>query len=130
MLQPSEFGIFLKSKRKEAQLLQDELAKAIGKTGQYISNIEKGKNNSPPKESDIEALIQKLELSPEDAQEFRLKAAADRQQLPKSQMQYITSHPSLLRLLCYAEQNNIEDNTWETLFSKLSTEATNNPDYI
>lgn len=55
MVQASEFGVFLKQKRQEAQLTQDELASAIGKTGQYISNIEKGKNNSPPKK-----LISKL----------------------------------------------------------------------
>ncbi len=117
MIQPSNFGVLLKSKRQAAHLNQEELAMAIGKTGQYICNIEKGKNNSPPKESDIEALIQKLELEPEDAREFRIKAAADRQQLPKSQMEYILSHPSLLRLLYYAEDHNIDDNRWKTIFS-------------
>ena len=55
--------------------LTEELAAAIGKTGQYISNIEKGKNNAPPKDTDIDALIQKLELDSEDAKEFRVKAA-------------------------------------------------------
>lgn len=127
MLQPSAFGVFLKDKRKEAHLLQDELAKAIGKTGQYISNIEKGKNNSPPKEADIETLIQKLGLSTDDAQEFRIKAAADRQQLPKSLMQYIASHPSLLRLLYYAEEHNVDDKTWETLFGNVLREDKSKP---
>lgn len=115
MLQPSAFGVFLKDKRKEAHLLQDELAKAIGKTGQYISNIEKGKNNSPPKEADIEALISKLGLSASDAKEFRAKAAADRNQLPQAQMQYILSHPSLFKLICLAEEQGIDDGHWETI---------------
>ena len=130
MLQPSAFGVFLKDKRKEAHLLQDELAKVIGKTGQYISNIEKGKNNAPPKESDVEALIQKLELSTEDAREFRIKAAADRQQLPKSQMEYIASHPTLLRLLYYAEKHNIDDNIWNTFLDKISRESASEFDSI
>lgn len=122
MTQPSDFGIFLKEKRQEAQLNQEELAAAIGKTGQYISNIEKGKNNAPPKDTDIDALIQKLELDSEDAKEFRVKAAADRQQLPKPQMQYILSHPSLLRLLFYAEEHGIDDSTWEAFLGNLSEE--------
>lgn len=52
MIEPSDFGLFLKEKRKNAQLTQDELASAINKSGQYISNIEKGKNNAPPNPSD------------------------------------------------------------------------------
>ena len=120
MVIASEFGIFLKQKRQEANLNQEELAAAIGKTSQYISNIEKGKNNSPAKEADIEALILKLELQAEDAREFRAKAAADRQQLPKPQMRYILSHPALLRLLCYAEEHSIDDDHWDRLLSSLS----------
>lgn len=122
MTQPSDFGTFLKEKRQEARLNQEELAAAIGKTGQYISNIEKGKNNAPPRDTDIDALIQKLELDSEDAKEFRVKAAADRQQLPKPQMQYILSHPSLLRLLFYAEEHGTDDSTWETFLGNLSEE--------
>lgn len=38
MIEPSDFGLFLKEKRKNAQLTQDELASAINKSGQYISN--------------------------------------------------------------------------------------------
>ena len=117
MIQPSAFGLLLKEKRKAANLLQDELATVIGKTGQYISNIEKGKNNSPPKEADIEALITKLNLSPDDAKEFRTKAAADRNQLPQTQMRYILSHPSLLRLIDVAEELNIDDAHWEQLLN-------------
>lgn len=60
MIEPSDFGRFLKERRKSAHLTQDELAAAINKSGQYISNIEKGKNNAPPNPSDIEALIKKL----------------------------------------------------------------------
>lgn len=118
MLQPSEFGIFLKKKRTEANILQNELAEVIGKSGQYISNIEKGKNNSPPKESDIEALITKLDLSPEDAKEFRAKAAADRNRLPQAQMQYVLSHPSLLKLICIAEERGIDDIHWKTVLDE------------
>lgn len=69
MIEPSDFGLFLKEKRKNAQLTQDELASAINKSGQYISNIEKGKNNAPPNPSDIEALIRRLGLSNDEAKQ-------------------------------------------------------------
>ena len=120
MYQPSPFGVFLKKKRQEAQLLQDDLASVIGKSGQYISNIEKGKNNSPPKSTDIEALIQKLELTEVEAKKFRTLAAADRNQLPETQMQYILSHPSLLNLICFGEEHGIENDSWDTMLFNLS----------
>ena len=62
MVKPSDFGLFLKEKRKAAHLTQDDLASAINKSGQYISNIEKGKNNAPPNPSDIEALIRSVQF--------------------------------------------------------------------
>lgn len=41
MIEPSDFGLFLKEKRKAAHLTQGDLAAVINKSGQYISNIEK-----------------------------------------------------------------------------------------
>ena len=92
MIEPSDFGLFLKEKRKNAQLTQDELASAINKSGQYISNIEKGKNNAPPNPSDIEALIRRLGLSNDEANLFKEKASADRGRLPIEQMDYLMKH--------------------------------------
>lgn len=92
LIEPSDFGLFLKEKRKNAQLTQDELASAINKSGQYISNIEKGKNNAPPNPSDIEALIRRLGLSNDEANLFKEKASADRGRLPIEQMDYLMKH--------------------------------------
>ena len=96
MIEPSDFGLFLKEKRKNAQLTQDEMASAINKSGQYISNIEKGKNNAPPNPSDIEALIRRLGLSNDEANLFKEKASADRGRLPIEQMDYLMKHRILL----------------------------------
>lgn len=101
LIEPSGFGLFLKEKRKAAQLTQDDLAAVINKTGQYISNIEKGKNNAPPNSSDIEALIQKLGLSDKEASLFKEKAFADRGRLPIEQMDYLMKHRKLLDLINY-----------------------------
>lgn len=120
MIEPSEFGLFLREKRKAANLKQDELAAAIGKSGQYISNIEKGKNNAPPKETDIEMLILKLRLDEEDSKKFREKAAADRSRLPKKQMDYLFKHRKLLELINYGIENNISDKRWGDILGSIS----------
>lgn len=120
MIEPSEFGLFLKEKRKAAHLTQDDLAVVINKSGQYISNIEKGKNNAPPDPSDIEALIQKLGLSDKEAFLFKEKASADRGRLPNEQMDYLMKHRKLLDLINYGLENNVCDKRWEEMLIAIS----------
>ena len=120
MIEPSEFGLFLKEKRKAAHLTQDDLASVINKSGQYISNIEKGKNNAPPDPSDIEALIQKLGLSNREASIFKEKASADRGRLPNEQMDYLMKHRKLLDLINYGLENNVNDKRWAEMLTAIS----------
>ena len=120
MVKPSDFGLFLKEKRKTAQLTQDELASAINKSGQYISNIEKGKNNAPPNPSDIEALIKRLGLSNDEANLFKEKASADRGRLPNEQMDYLMKHRKLIDLINYGLENNINDKRWAEMLTAIS----------
>ena len=119
MVKPSDFGLFLKEKRKAAHLTQDDLASAINKSGQYISNIEKGKNNAPPNPSDIEALIRRLGLSNDEANLFKEKASADRGRLPK-QMDYLMKHRKLIDLINYGLENNINDKRWAEMLTAIS----------
>ena len=120
MIEPSEFGLFLKEKRKAAHLTQGDLAAVITKSGQYISNIEKGKNNAPPDPSDIEALIQKLGLSDKEASLFKEKASADRGRLPNEQMDYLLKHRKLLDLINYGLENNVNDKRWAEMLIAIS----------
>lgn len=120
MIEPSGFGLFLKEKRKAAQLTQDELASAINKSGQYISNIEKGKNNAPPNPLDIEALIKRLGLSNDEANLFKEKASADRGRLPNEQMDYLMKHRKLIDLINYGLENNINDKRWAEMLTAIS----------
>ena len=120
MIEPSEFGLFLKEKRKAAHLTQDDLAAVINKSGQYISNIEKGKNNAPPDPSDIEAIIQKLGLSDREASIFKEKASADRGRLPNEQMNYLMKHRKLLDLINYGLENNVNDKRWAEMLTAIS----------
>ena len=120
MIEPSDFGLFLKEKRKAAHLTQDDLAAVINKSGQYISNIEKGKNNAPPDPSDIEALIQRLGLSDKEASLFKEKASADRGRLPNEQMDYLMKHRKLLDLINYGLENNVNDKRWAEMLTAIS----------
>lgn len=120
MTEPSDFGLFLKEKRKAAQLTQGELASAINKSGQYISNIEKGKNNAPPNPSDIEALIKRLGLSNDEASLFKEKASADRGRLPNEQMDYLMKHRKLIDLINYGLEKNINDKRWAEMLTAIS----------
>lgn len=120
MIEPSDFGIFLKEKRKAAHLTQDDLAAVINKSGQYISNIEKGKNNAPPKLPDLDALINRLGLNNDDAKLFKEKAAADRSRLPDEQMAYLMKHRKLIDLINYGIENNINDISWAEMLATIS----------
>lgn len=120
MIEPSDFGLFLREKRKAAHLTQDDLAVVTNKSGQYISNIEKGKNNAPPNPSDIEALIKKLGLNDEEAKQFKEKAAADRCRLPNEQMDYLMKHRKLIDLINFGLENNINDKCWAEMLATIS----------
>ena len=122
MIEPSDYGLFLKEKRKAAHLTQGDLAVVINKSGQYISNIEKGKNNAPPDPSDIEALIQKLGLSDKEASLFKEKASADRGRLPNEQMDYLLKHRKLIDLINYGLENNVNDKRWAEMLIAISGE--------
>ena len=120
MVEPSDFGLYLREKRKAAHLTQGDLAEAINKSGQYISNIEKGKNNAPPNPLDIKSLIDKLDLNEEEARLFNEKAAADRRRLPNEQMDYLLKHRKLVDLIDFGLKNNISDKRWSEILVTVS----------
>ena len=122
MFIPTPFGVMLKEKRENAKLSQGELAEVLNKTAQYISNIEKGKNNSPPDDTDIFLLINKLNLAGDDAEKFRLLAYADRGMLPPEMFRYVLDRPALVGLINYAVSNGVSEEYWSFLLQKTTTE--------
>lgn len=119
---PTPFGIMLKQSRENAKLSQGELAAELHKTAQYISNIEKGKNNSPPDDNDLYILINKLNLSGEDAEKFRLLAYADRGMLPPEMFRYVLDRPALIGLLNYALSNGVSEEYWSFVLENTTTD--------
>lgn len=120
MYAPTPFGIMLKETRENAHLSQGELADELGKTAQYISNIEKGKNNSPPDDSALLVLIKKLSLAEDDAKKFRLLAYADRGMLPPEMFRYVSDSPALIGLINFAMNNQISEDYWGDILQKIT----------
>lgn len=118
MYTPTPFGIMLKETREKAKLSQGELADVLGKTAQYISNIEKGKNNSPPDDGALQKLISRLSLSEDEAAKFRLLAYADRDMLPPEIFRYISDSPALINLIVSAMNNQLGEDFWGKILKK------------
>ena len=119
---PTPFGIMLKQIREAKKLSQSELADELGKTAQYISNIEKGKNNSPPDDGDLFSLINKLGLSGEDAEKFRLLAYADRGMLPPEMFRYLFDRPALIGLINYGMSNEFSEEYWGCVLQSINNQ--------
>lgn len=126
MFVPTAFGIMLKQVREDAKLSQGELADVLGKTAQYISNIEKGKNNSPPDDADLLKLIGRLALNDEDAEKFRLLAYADRGMLPPEMFVYVSESPSLLGLIRFAMNNLLPEDFWGSMLQNINNQKRGN----
>lgn len=120
MFSPTPFGVMLKETRESAKLSQFDLAAGLGKTAQYISNIEKGKNNSPPDDDAIFKLIGILGLKNDEAEKFRFLAYADRGMLPPEMFRYVFNCPSLIGLLNYAVANGTPLEYWDSVFSGIT----------
>jgi transcriptional regulator with XRE-family HTH domain len=116
MFAPTPFGVMLKETRECAKLSQFDLASGLGKTAQYISNIEKGKNNSPPDDEAIFKLIALLGLKGSEAEKFRFLAYADRGMLPPEMFRYVFESPALAGLISYAVSNSIPIDYWDSVY--------------
>lgn len=120
MYSPTAFGIMLKEAREKSGLSQGELADELGKTAQYISNIEKGKNNSPPDDSDLAKLIAKLSLDPDSAERFRFLAYADRGMLPPELFRYVFECPPLVGVIRSAMINKLSQDYWTGILNSIT----------
>ncbi|MCQ2474352.1 MAG: helix-turn-helix domain-containing protein [Clostridia bacterium] len=119
MYAPSPFGVMLKEMREQLGLSQDELAEVLNKTAQYISNMEKGKNKSPPDDSDIQKLISRLELDSENSEKFRMLAYADRGMLPPELFNYVSGCPPLIGVIRSAMKNNVSPEYWVKVLNSI-----------
>lgn len=97
-MKPSDFGEFLRGKRKEHGKTQESIAKAIGKKKMLISGMETGKNN-PPQGEALENMMDALGLDDNEKIEFRTKAAFERDTLPNDIIKMLKEDKRILEIL-------------------------------
>ena len=72
------FKTFLRNRREEMGYSQNKLAKAIGITQSYYNTIERGEVRNPPSEEILDKMIAILQLTTQEAAEFKYLAAIER----------------------------------------------------
>ncbi len=114
------FGEYLRELRTKSEkgITQEMLAKAIGRSKMLISSFENGKN-SPPQDELLDKIIDFLKLSAEEANNLRLLASKERNEIPKDISDYFYYHPTVYKALQIAEELNTDETFWEELIHNL-----------
>lgn len=111
-----DFGGYLRSIRQAKETSIRQLAKAIGITPTYLSDIEKG-NNKPPDKALLEAIIKELHLEENKTVVSNLfdLAAKERNDIPADIKDYIINNHDLLVMIRSVKDNPEKQNIWNEL---------------
>ncbi len=106
------FGEFIKEKRTEKGINLRKLAELVNIAPAYLSDIEKGKRNSPSAEK-MAKIADVLELSDEEIITMNDLAANDRPNNVASDIsEYVTNHESVRVALRKARELNLSNQDW------------------
>ena len=111
-----DFGGYLRSVRQAKKISIRQLAKAIGITPTYLSDIEKG-NNKPPDKTLLQAIIKELHLEESKTTVSNLYdlAAKERNDIPADIKDYIMNNHDLLMIIRAVKDNPEKQNIWNEL---------------
>lgn len=110
----TDFGKFLREKRKKYGKTQEEIANHIGKNKMLISGMETGKNN-PPKGEDLDKMIEVLGLDKLEIIEFRSKAAFERDTLPNEIIEMIKKDSRILEILYRINEKHLTEEKYNEI---------------
>lgn len=121
MFAPTPFGVMLKESRENAKLSQFDLASGLGKTAQYISNIEKGKTTPLP------TTMRYLSSFPCSVSKAVMPKNSDSLLMPTEEcspelFRYVFECPPLVGLINFAVSNSIPNDYWDSVFNGLLNE--------
>lgn len=113
------FGIYLRKIREEKKISIRQLARAIGITPTYLSDIEKG-NNKPPNKQLLEEIVNELQIKNYDQLTNTLfdLAAKERNDVPEDIKEYIMNNEKLLSIIRIVKNKPNEQQVWDKI-SKL-----------
>ena len=106
------FGEFIKEKRTKKGINLRKLAELVNIAPAYLSDIEKGKRNSPSAEK-MAKIAEILELTDEEIIAMNDLAANDRPNNVASDIsEYVTNHESVRVALRKARELNLSNQDW------------------
>ena len=113
------FGEYLKEKRLEKDINLRKLAGMLEIAPAYLSDIEKGKRNSPNQEI-MEKIVSVLELSDDDKNTmFDLAAQGRENTVAPDISQYVTDNEKVRVALRKAQSLNLSDLEWVKIIEKM-----------
>lgn len=113
-MKQTDFGNFLREKRKEHEKTQEYIAQAMGKKKMLVSGMETGKNN-PPQGEDLEKMMEALGLDDNEKIEFRTKAAFQRDTLPDEIVKIVKEDERILEILYEIKKSNLTDKKYKEI---------------
>ncbi|MCR5149697.1 MAG: helix-turn-helix domain-containing protein [Clostridiales bacterium] len=113
------FGGFIKEKRTEKGINLRKLAELVNIAPAYLSDIEKGKRNSPSAEK-MDRIAEVLGLSKDEIEVMRDLAANDRpNNVAPDISEYVTSNESVRVALRKARALNLSNQDWIKIIEEM-----------
>ena len=116
----SEFGSFLKEKRREREIAVRPMAEKCGVSPGYYSDIESGRRNPPEREL-LDVMIAALNLSDEDRIVFYDLAGKVRSEAPPDLHEYINEYEEVRVALRMAKDGG-DTRVWKKFISYMEFE--------
>lgn len=114
------FGKSVKQCREQLGILARELAKKVGMSPVYLSDIERGLRPAPRGVNSgidyMSRLAKELRLTDSQLIVFEIMADISRMKETKIIDDYFRDNPSLFKLLLYAIEENWTDEQWKDLY--------------
>ncbi len=114
----SAFGEFIANKRKEKGISMRNMAKQMGYSAPFWSDVEKGRAN-PPKYEKLKVLADLLELTKEDRIQMYDLAGQDRSAVAPDVDKYISDNYFVISGLRQARDLGANENDWKKFIENL-----------
>lgn len=114
----TEFGDYLKEKRKSRHYTVKILASLIGKSISYVSQLESGIRPAPKKET-LETISDSLVLNKGEKEKLFDLAAKSRNALSDDLTEYINSHEEVKKAIRFSKGNDIPEDEWHQFYNQL-----------
>ena len=112
------FGEYLREKRKERSFSLKILARLIGKSKSYISQLENG-TRPAPKQSTLEAISKALVLNDSENKKLFDLADQSRNTISDELSDYINTHKDVKEALQVSKNKNVPDEDWKSFLKQL-----------